>query len=127
MHEQGSTTSGPTFRRASHPKGCVASRAYGGDRRRGFLLSCAREALPGQRKHRPKGRTAMTVSRRNFARLAAATGVTAVAAPAIAQQPTVKWRLASSFPKSIEGLWNAAPTVARFVSEMSDGKFVIDS
>jgi TRAP-type mannitol/chloroaromatic compound transport system substrate-binding protein len=69
----------------------------------------------------------MTVSRRNFARLAAATGVTAVAAPAIAQQPTVKWRLASSFPKSIEGLWNAAPTVARFVSEMSDGKFVIDS
>jgi len=69
----------------------------------------------------------MTVSRRNFARLAAATGATAVAAPAIAQTPTIKWRLTSSFPKSIEGLWGASPTVAKLVGEMSDGKFQIDS
>jgi TRAP-type mannitol/chloroaromatic compound transport system substrate-binding protein len=69
----------------------------------------------------------MTVSRRNFARLAAAGSAVAVASPAIAQQPTIRWRLASSFPKSIEGLWGAAPTVAKFVSEMSDGKFTIDS
>ena len=68
----------------------------------------------------------MTVSRRSFAGLAAATGATAIASPAIAQQPTIKWRLASSFPKSIEGLWGASPTVAKFVSEMSDGKFTID-
>jgi len=67
----------------------------------------------------------MTVSRRNFARLAAAGSVVAVASPAIAQQPSVKWRLTSSFPKAIEGLWNASPTVAKFVSEMSDGKFEI--
>src|SRR2546423_13415462 len=69
----------------------------------------------------------MTVSRRNFARLAAASSAVVVASPAIAQQPTVKWRLASSFPKSIEGLWGAAPTVAKLVGEMSDGKFTIDS
>ena len=68
----------------------------------------------------------MTVSRRNFARIAAASTV-AVASPAIAQQPALKWRLASSFPKAIEGLWGASPTVARFVSEMSDGKFTIDT
>lgn len=68
----------------------------------------------------------MTVSRRNFARLAAA-GTVAVASPAIAQTPTVKWRLTSSFPKALEGLWGAAPTVAKFVNEMSDGKFVIDT
>jgi len=68
----------------------------------------------------------MTVSRRNFARLAAA-GSVAVASPAIAQTPTIKWRLTSSFPKSIEGLWGASPTVAKFVNEMSDGKFVIDT
>ncbi len=69
----------------------------------------------------------MTVSRRNFARLSAASAAVAVASPAIAQQqPIVKWRLASSFPKSIEGLWGAAPTVAKFVSEMSEGKFTID-
>ena len=69
----------------------------------------------------------MTVSRRNFARLAAATGATTIAAPAIAQQPTIKWRLTSSFPKSLEGLWGASPTVAKLVSEMSDGKFQIDT
>jgi TRAP-type mannitol/chloroaromatic compound transport system substrate-binding protein len=67
----------------------------------------------------------MTVSRRNFARLAAAGTAVAVASPAIAQQPTIKWRLASSFPKNLEGLWGASPTVARLVSEMSDGKFEI--
>src|SRR5438552_16082563 len=66
----------------------------------------------------------MTVSRRNFARIAAASAA-AVSSPAIAQQATVKWRLASSFPKQLEGLWGASPTVARFVSEMSDGKFEI--
>ena len=69
----------------------------------------------------------MTVSRRNFARLSAASAAVAVASPAIAQQPTLRWRLTSSFPKAIEGLWGASPTVARFVSEMSDGKFTIDT
>jgi len=69
----------------------------------------------------------MTVSRRNFTRLAAAGAATAaVASPAVAQQIT-KWRLSSSFPKSIEGLWGASPTIAKFVNEMSDGKFVIDT
>ena len=67
----------------------------------------------------------MSVSRRTFARIAAAGTAAAVASPAIAQQPTVKWRLASSFPKAIEGLWGASPTVAKFVNEMSDGKFEI--
>src|SRR5260370_24897143 len=66
----------------------------------------------------------MTVSRRTFARLAAV-GTAAVASPAIAQQATIKWRLASSFPKAIEGLWGASVTVAKFVGEMSDGKFEI--
>jgi TRAP-type mannitol/chloroaromatic compound transport system substrate-binding protein len=73
-----------------------------------------------------QGRMRMTVSRRNFARLAAAGTAVAVASPAIAQTtPTIKWRLTSSFPKNLEGLWGAAPTVARLVSEMSDGKFEI--
>src|ERR1043166_497643 len=55
-----------------------------------------------------QGRSAMTVSRRNFARISAASAAVAVASPAIAQQqPTVKWRLASSFPNSIEGLWRS--------------------
>jgi TRAP-type mannitol/chloroaromatic compound transport system substrate-binding protein len=69
----------------------------------------------------------MTVSRRNFARLAAAGSAVAVASPAIAQQPTIKWRLTSSFPKAIEGLWGASVTVAKLVNEMSDGKFVLET
>ncbi|MEA2871733.1 MAG: hypothetical protein QOH67_1709 [Hyphomicrobiales bacterium] len=67
----------------------------------------------------------MPVSRRNFARLSAASAAVAVASPAIAQQATIKWRLASSFPKNLEGLWGASPTVAKFVHEMTDGKFEI--
>jgi len=86
-----------------------------------------RRISPGDQRHGRSGRTSMTVSRRTFARIAAAASTAAVASPAIAQSATVKWRLASSFPKSIEGLWGASPTVAKFVSEMSDGKFQIDS
>ena len=58
----------------------------------------------------------MKVSRRSFARFAAAGTAAVVASPAIAQQPAIKWRLTSSFPKSIDGLWGASPTVARFVN-----------
>ena len=67
----------------------------------------------------------MTISRRNFARFAVASGAAAVASPAIAQG-AIKWRLASSFPKSLEGLWGASPTLAKYVNEMSDGKFTIE-
>jgi TRAP-type mannitol/chloroaromatic compound transport system substrate-binding protein len=66
----------------------------------------------------------MSVSRRTFARIAAAGTAATIASPAIAQG-AIKWRLTSSFPKSIEGLWGASPTVARLVHEMSDGKFEI--
>ncbi len=69
----------------------------------------------------------MTVSRRRFAFLAAAGGA-AVASPAIAQsQPSIKWRLTSSFPKNLEGLFGASPTVSKFVHEMTDGKFQLDT
>jgi TRAP-type mannitol/chloroaromatic compound transport system substrate-binding protein len=67
----------------------------------------------------------MTISRRNFARFAVTSGAVAVASPAIAQG-AIKWRLASSFPKSLDGLWGVSPTLAKFVNEMSDGKFTID-
>src|SRR6201988_1146022 len=100
---------------------------YGARPRASFLAIVHAGSAAGPTKAPAKGRTVMTVSRRNFARLAAATGATAIAAPAIAQQPAIKWRLTSSFPKSIEGRWGASPTVAKFVGEMSDGKFQIDT
>ncbi|MFL5223736.1 MAG: TRAP transporter substrate-binding protein [Microvirga sp.] len=67
------------------------------------------------------------MQRRSFLKKAAA-GVTAgvVAAPAIAQsQPTIQWRLAASWPKSLDTLFGGADLVARRVGELTDGKFQI--
>ncbi|HSI42039.1 MAG TPA: TRAP transporter substrate-binding protein [Xanthobacteraceae bacterium] len=67
------------------------------------------------------------MKRRQFL-AAASTGVaaTAVAAPAIAQSaPEVKWRLASSFPKSLDTIYGGAEVMAKMVSDLTDGKFQI--
>ena len=50
----------------------------------------------------------------------------AVAAPALAQNaPTIKWRIASSFPKSLDTLHGSAEFLAKRIAEMSGGKFQI--
>jgi TRAP-type mannitol/chloroaromatic compound transport system substrate-binding protein len=59
-----------------------------------------------------------------LAGLATAAGVS-VAAPAVAQAPTIRWRLSSSFPKSLDTIYGAVETIAKYVSELTDGKFVI--
>lgn len=49
-----------------------------------------------------------------------------VAAPAIAQSsPEIKWRLTSSFPKSLDTIYGAAEVFAKQVAEMTDNKFQI--
>ena len=51
---------------------------------------------------------------------------TAVAAPAIAQSsPEIKWRLTSSFPKSLDTIYGGAEQFAKYVAEMTDNKFQI--
>jgi len=51
---------------------------------------------------------------------------TAKSAPAIGSaQPVIQWRLASSFPKSLDTLYGAAELLAKRVAEGSDGKFQI--
>jgi len=67
------------------------------------------------------------MERRQFIKTAgvAAAG-SAIAMPAIAQSaPEVKWRLTSSFPKSLDTIYGGAEQVAKYVSEMTDGKFQI--
>ncbi|MDR1163845.1 MAG: TRAP transporter substrate-binding protein [Candidatus Accumulibacter sp.] len=50
----------------------------------------------------------------------------AVAAPAIAQSsPTIKWRIASSFPKNIDTLHGTGEFLVKRISDMTDGKFQI--
>jgi TRAP-type mannitol/chloroaromatic compound transport system substrate-binding protein len=71
------------------------------------------------------------MQRRKFLRTAAigAGGVASVstlAAPAIAQSmPELKWRLASSFPKSLDTLYGAGEVLTKYVAEMTDNKFQI--
>jgi TRAP-type mannitol/chloroaromatic compound transport system substrate-binding protein len=56
----------------------------------------------------------------------AAVGSVPLAAPAIAQSaPTIKWRLASSFPKSTDAIYGASEIFAKLVSDATDGKFQI--
>jgi TRAP-type mannitol/chloroaromatic compound transport system substrate-binding protein len=50
----------------------------------------------------------------------------AIAAPALAQtSPTINWRLASSFPKSLDTIFGAAETFSKRVSALTGGKFNI--
>ena len=67
------------------------------------------------------------MKRRSFLKKAAAgLAVGSVAAPAIAQsQPTIQWRLAASWPKSLDTLFGGAEYVAKRVGELTDGKFQI--
>ncbi len=67
------------------------------------------------------------MTRRSFLHTAAA-GVAAgiVAAPAVAQSnPTINWRLASSFPKSLDTIYGAAEIMAKRVAQLTDGRFNI--
>lgn len=46
-------------------------------------------------------------------------------APAVHAQASVRWRLASSFPKSLDTVYGAAEVFAKKVSELTSGKFHI--
>lgn len=67
------------------------------------------------------------MERRSFLKKAAVgASVGAVAAPALAQsQPTINWRLASSFPKSLDTIYGASDTLTKRVSQLTGGKFNI--
>ena len=67
------------------------------------------------------------MKRREFLKAAGiGTVATAVAMPAIAQSaPEVKWRLTSSFPKSLDTLYGAAEVFSKAVAEATDNKFQI--
>src|SRR5689334_9029836 len=67
------------------------------------------------------------MSRRKFLKTAGAgVAATAVAAPALAQgAPEVKWRLTSSFPKSLDTIFGAAEVISKRVAAATNNKFQI--
>jgi len=66
------------------------------------------------------------MDRRSILKNAGIAGVLAAgAAPAVHAQAAVRWRLASSFPKSLDTIYGAAEVFAKKVKELSGGKFEI--
>src|SRR6266699_5906196 len=67
------------------------------------------------------------MKRRDFLKVSAVgAAATAVASPAIAQSsPEIKWRLTSSFPKSLDTIYGGAEQLSKYVAEMTDNKFQI--
>ncbi len=66
------------------------------------------------------------MDRRSLIKNAGIAGVLAAGvAPAVHAQATVRWRLASSFPKSLDTIFGAADTFSKSVKAMSGGKFEI--
>jgi TRAP-type mannitol/chloroaromatic compound transport system substrate-binding protein len=67
--------------------------------------------------------------RRDFLRrtgIGFAAGAGALATPAVAQSsPQIRWRMASSFSKSLDTLFGSAERIASQVSKMTEGKFEI--
>src|SRR3954471_6493555 len=75
----------------------------------------------------PASRGQDHMKRRQFLQ-AASTGLaaTAIASPALAQSmPETKWRLTSSFPKSLDTIFGASEVFAKSVAEATDNKFQI--
>jgi TRAP-type mannitol/chloroaromatic compound transport system substrate-binding protein len=70
------------------------------------------------------------MKRRDFIKVTGlgAVGAAAIAAPAIAQSmPEIKWRMPTSWPKSLDTLYGGAEMMAKMVGEATDNKFQIQS
>jgi TRAP-type mannitol/chloroaromatic compound transport system substrate-binding protein len=66
------------------------------------------------------------MERRSFVKQAGLAGILAAgAAPAVVAQQSIRWRLASSFPNSLDTIFGAANVFAQRVKEATNGKFEI--
>ncbi len=70
------------------------------------------------------------MKRRDFLKVTGigAAGAATMAAPAIAQSmPEIKWRMPTSWPKSLDTLYGGAEMMAKVVAEATDNKFQIQT
>src|SRR6218665_3259085 len=74
----------------------------------------------------PRHRRKILMQRRSIIKHAGIAGVLAAgAAPAVHAQTAIRWRLASSFPKSLDTVYGGAEVFSKAVKAMSGGKFEI--
>lgn len=84
--------------------------------RRSFLLKASAVAATG----------ALAACGKEEKPAAPAASASAPAAPAvIGSNPAVEWRMASSFPKSLDTIYGGGELLAQRVKELTDGKFNI--
>ena len=68
------------------------------------------------------------MDRRSLIKQAGLAGILAAGvAPAVHAQAAIRWRLASSFPKSLDTIFGAAVVFSDYVKKMSGGKFEIST
>jgi TRAP-type mannitol/chloroaromatic compound transport system substrate-binding protein len=66
------------------------------------------------------------VERRTLIKHAGIAGILAAgAAPAVHAQPAIRWRIASSFPRSLDTIYGGAEVFASKVKELSGGRFEV--
>ena len=64
--------------------------------------------------------------RRFLEKSGALAGLATLAAPALAQgAPSVKWRMSTSWPKSLDTMYGSAEQMCKRIAELTDGKFEI--
>src|SRR6267142_452647 len=77
-------------------------------------------------RHPPRRKNSM--KRRDFIKVTGigVAGAATMAAPAIAQStPELKWRMAASWPKSLDTLYGGAEVLAKSIAEATDNKFQV--
>jgi TRAP-type mannitol/chloroaromatic compound transport system substrate-binding protein len=85
-------------------------------------------SLDTRRLHDIHHQREQSMKRRDFIKVTGAgvAGAAAMAAPAIAQAaPEIKWRMAASWPKSLDTLYGGAEMMTKLVAEATDNKFQI--